>query len=571
MLFERLRPILLAAIAGLVGLAAPRPAQAHWCDDLWGSSYNLVIRPETDTVTVPASGSVDLRIWVQNNMGYPLVNFTLDAAASGYTISVSRQAPTVTNYLMPGEKLEYTLTIARDGGASVSIEEIEFYASFGEGDQSRLYGASGEHAMIRRADGGLFPAAAPGVGEGNYQAMQLRLAATADFGDLASGLDGLMQEYCAGRRSWDHSGTGGNPANCPDTTTTVCSSASVDDYGTLFDWTKAWAAQELMSRKSALGARAAVMRDRFVCGLDDPNLGFVTMAAFGLGYLGEDAGARAALEGLIDSGSADEQAVAKAALLLFGDPDDATAYHADVVAGLGSSNFRVEYACAAALGIVDQDDAAVTDHLIANARWTCAGGCDSASDDGRGFLAAHLLAVVAWDRRGWAVDAGDTGAVSFYNDETPSGNQAPNCTAAAVLPDEAVVPFDLALDASGCTDPDGDALTFQWRVPTSTTTEEVYDTSVAQHALAEPGNYTITLTVTDDDPEDPRETSRQFFVTALPEGSDPPGEPAETDALIGGCGCAAGDAPSGALLVLVAGVWLGLRRRPRAWPGVRPR
>lgn len=561
----------IAAACALTVCLAPAPAYAHWCDDLWGSSYNLVIRPETDTVTVPASGTVDLKIWVRNNMGYPLVNFTLDAAATGYNISVSRQAPTVANYLMPGENLEYTLTIERSGGADISIDEIEFFVSFGEGDQSRLYGNSGEVAMVRETSGDLFPAGAPGVGDGNSQALHMRLAATADFDNLGTGLDGLLQEYCAGRRSWDHSGTGGNPANCPDTSTTVCSTASAPSSTTKYDWQKLWSAEELMVRKAALGSRLAVLRQRFACGIDDPNLSFYTLAAFGLGYLGDDSGARAALEDVIASGSNAEATIAKAALLLFGNPADATAYHGDVVAGLSSGDFQVEYACAAALGIADEDDTAVTDHLLTNARWVCAADdCDTPGDNGRGFLAAHLLAVVAWDRRGWATGAADTGPVTFYGDEEPpSTNNPPNCTSATVSPGEAVVPFQITLDASGCTDPDGDNLSYQWRVPTSTTTEDVYETATAQHDFTEPGNFTITLTVTDDNPDGARETSRQFYVTALPEGSDPPDpdDPgADTGKIVGGCGCATGSGgtPGGtAALILMVGLglaWLGRRR-----------
>ena len=36
----------------------PLEARAHFCDDLWAGSYDLVVRPETDTVTLPASGAV---------------------------------------------------------------------------------------------------------------------------------------------------------------------------------------------------------------------------------------------------------------------------------------------------------------------------------------------------------------------------------------------------------------------------------------------------------------------------------------------------------------------------------
>ena len=60
-----------------------------------------------------------LVVWARNNMGYPLVNFNLSASAEGYDISISRSAPKVGTYLMPGEQLRHTLTISRSGGGVV--------------------------------------------------------------------------------------------------------------------------------------------------------------------------------------------------------------------------------------------------------------------------------------------------------------------------------------------------------------------------------------------------------------------------------------------------------------------
>ena len=37
------------------------PAWAHWCDDLWISSYNITVRPDSDTSPK--------EVYVQNNMG----------------------------------------------------------------------------------------------------------------------------------------------------------------------------------------------------------------------------------------------------------------------------------------------------------------------------------------------------------------------------------------------------------------------------------------------------------------------------------------------------------------------
>jgi MYXO-CTERM domain-containing protein len=393
----------------------PLQAQAHWCGDLWGSSYNLVVRPASDTVTVPASGSANLDIFVQNNMGYALPNFVLSAKGTA-NIPATRQTQKVANTLLPGEKAKYTLAISKSGGGDVGIGDITFSVSFGNSGQSGLYPMSpGKAVMIRKTDGSLVPAPPPaGIGTGNDQARQLQYSAVADFSNVDTGLDKLMSFYCAGRGSW-----GTNDASV---ITTACSGTATDctkanrslssGLGSKFDYTKLWAAGELAARKSALGARAATLRTRLQCGASDPNLTFSGFALMVLGYLGDDPGARTFLEGKV--GTTDLGKIAKAALYLFGTANDKSKYGADVIAGLTSSTKQVAAACAAALGIVDLDDARVSSVLIPMAKWD---EPDMVNDTS--FLAAHLLELAAWDRRGWAAQAADKGPVTFYEGGTP--------------------------------------------------------------------------------------------------------------------------------------------------------
>jgi hypothetical protein len=49
-------------------------ARAHWCDDMWISAYNIVVRPDSDTS--PKA------LYVQNTMGYQLPKFTMTATSS---------------------------------------------------------------------------------------------------------------------------------------------------------------------------------------------------------------------------------------------------------------------------------------------------------------------------------------------------------------------------------------------------------------------------------------------------------------------------------------------------------
>jgi hypothetical protein len=399
-------------------------SEAHWCNDLWGSAYNLVVRPETDTI----SGS-SLNVFVQNNMEYALPSFTLAATASGATIKVTRQTQKVSGTLLPGEKAKFTLAFS--GGSVSKVEDIDFSVSFGSSGQSNLYGDGGKAAMIKKNDGTLFPTGTPtGIGQGNGQATQLFNAAVADFGNTNDGLDKLLKLYCAGRASWSSGSASVISSNCPDASTTVCPTTKPGTTnGSKFDYMHLWSAGELAVRRSALGTRAGVLRARLQCGVNDANNGFAGFALMALGYLGEDSGARTFIEGKIGEGG-DIGTIAKAAIVLMGNAADLTKYQADLTAGTSNASIFVKAACAAALGIAAKDDAAVTNTLIPLAKWTE----PDTSDNGQAIYSAQLLNLVAWDRRGWAPGAGDTGAVSFYGESASGGGGSPGGTGGKIGP-----------------------------------------------------------------------------------------------------------------------------------------
>lgn len=411
-----LRAVIQIGVLFVLLLALAKPAAAHWCDCLWASAYNIVVRPEVDAVDVPASGEATLAIWVQNNMGYPLKNFSLDASASGY--SVSEQLDTNTRtvsspdpYLLPGEKARYLLRIAVDSASAGSMlaTQLDFSIGFGNGNAQDQYypTVGGGAAYMRLPDGTTYPAAAisdPGAGG---QAVHLGSGAIADFGDSPSGLDDLLNEYCVGRARW----------MCSSITDTNCGSRATGG-GSNYDYEHLWAAEFLAARKAGLAEdRKNTFRSRLICGYDDDTEAFWSQAIFMLGYLGENATARTFIEERVQNASGTELGVAKAALLLLGNQTDYTSYHADVVAGMSSGDQWVEIYSAAALGIVDSDNAAVASHLVTTARWEQ----PDAVNSGLAFTAAHLLDLVTWDRRGWATNAADTGCGGYYRgcDSTP--------------------------------------------------------------------------------------------------------------------------------------------------------
>jgi uncharacterized membrane protein YgcG len=424
MILHRLAPALTC-----LALLVPGEVQAHWCDDLWISNYNLVIRPVSDSVSVPSSGSATLDIFVQNNMGYPLKNFDLKATATGYTVKVTRQAPKVSGFLMPGEKLKHTLTISKSGGGNMTVADLSFSVTFGTGSQSARYpSGGGKAAMLQKADGSLVPAPPPPginpnnrVKDGIDQSAHLLFSSQADYSTLSSALDNLMKQYCVGRPGWDHNSYTGPTSNCSnvsDASTFKCATASPGNGTTKYDWQRLWSSMELAYRKSHLGDRLAPFRKGLQCGWNDNNFAFKSFAGFVLGYLGDDAGSRSFLEGIVSSGTADEKAVAKAALLMMG--GDASKYHADVDACASSSNVYVAAVCQSSLAIVDKNDAIVSSKLLPKISWTE----PDTSANGNGLFQAHLVALVAWDRRQWAPNAGDTGQVCFYENCSSSGSSS---------------------------------------------------------------------------------------------------------------------------------------------------
>ncbi len=387
-------------------------AQAHWCDDLWASSYNIVVKPDSDTSPK--------NIYVQNNMGYQLPNFKLTATGSGGAITLTAPTLKVPGTLMPGEKGTWKIA----SGSPAKIEDVTFSVSFGNSGESKCYPTKGANpVMIVKTDGTLYPAAPPpgldspvnpGCTGDLAQGRSLQYEAVADFEDVNAGLDSLLKLYCAGRGSFG-STDGVTMSNCKDSSSTSCPTTKpAAKTGSKYDYMHLWAAGELAARKSVLGARTAVLRARLQCGVNDADVGFAGYALFMLGYLGDDTTAKAFIQTQVSAGG-DMGTIGKAALYLMGD----TSQKADVQAGAqtSSNSTFVKAACAAALGIVDKDDATVSSVLIPLVKWN---EPDSASEDGQGMFAAHLLGLVAWDRRNWAPNGGDTGPVSFYGDTAPA-------------------------------------------------------------------------------------------------------------------------------------------------------
>ncbi|MEK7704801.1 MAG: PKD domain-containing protein [Myxococcota bacterium] len=414
--YSRVRGIVLVLLVA----SFPSVALAHWCDDLWASAYNIVVRPQSDTLDVPATGSATVDVWVQNNMGYALPNFELTADATGFAITLASAPSYRPGFLLPGEKLLHVMTVSRAGATpTLDVANVVFYVAFGDPGQDAAYGNNGTGVMVRKADGSLAPARpVANLDQSGMQSASLGASARADYGDATQAVSNLMAMFCAGRGSWVQAdGTpisaSGTPTYCANATTTVCPSR-VTRAHTKYDWAHLWDAHELAYRKSILTTtQLSTLRARLMCSWNDAEPGFEAFSLFVLGYLGDDATARTFLNARVSSGIALDASLAKAALMMMGTAPSAP----DLAAGLGSSDPFVAMTWAGARGVANGDDAAVRDVLLPLIAWIE----PDTTDRGQAMTAAHIANLVAWHRRGWAADAGGPdAAVTFYGTGTDS-------------------------------------------------------------------------------------------------------------------------------------------------------
>src|SRR5512138_2738465 len=155
MRFPRTGAVLL--VACVVSSAAP--AWAHWCDDLWASGYDIVVRPDSDTSPK--------ELYVENRWGYQLTNFKLTATtASGGSVTLT--PPTtlkVANTLLPGEKGTWKIA----SGNPAKIEDLVFDVRFGDtsGATAKQWGCypvlDADAVMVVKNDGKLFPDKISGI------------------------------------------------------------------------------------------------------------------------------------------------------------------------------------------------------------------------------------------------------------------------------------------------------------------------------------------------------------------------------------------------------------------------
>lgn len=394
---------LAAATVAAVILVGTTQTLAAWSEEIWNSGYNLVLRPASDTIT---GGSVD--VWVQNNTCAILPNFTLFVAGgTAARKTVTRGDHT---FLLPGENSRFTVTAAN----GTLVSSLKFTVHFGWHEEVKIYLEGATPVVIEDSKCKITPNTDPALDFAKDSIKNsLRYAAQVDFGlNTAEAMGLLLDAFCAGRATWTPGSKtptvkdGRNLAydnNCP--TASINAGANQVEFDGLFELV------HIAIRKAAIRPDLLPkLRSRLVCASKDPNDAFSAVTIFILGYLGEDAKARAFLEGLTTDSK--NGLAAKAALLVMGKADDSTKYMADVRAGMAGGKVQGAV-CMAATAIRAKDSTAAA-KLIDLSYWQDTDG------DPVPYTASHLLAIVAWDQKRWGPKASEGVKVSFYKDDQPS-------------------------------------------------------------------------------------------------------------------------------------------------------
>jgi MYXO-CTERM domain-containing protein len=392
---ETLGFVLAASVAMLGGTLSA--AHAAWTEEQWNSGYNIVVRVGSDTI----AGTVD--VWAQNNTGMPLPNFGLlveDGTATRKTVTRDDHG-----FLMPGENSHFVVTTK-----VTKASDLKLKTKFGWHAEAEAYG-TGSFVVIQDSTCAITPSTDPAQDFAKGTAVEncLRRTAEVDFGpDEVAAMGEVLDAYCAGRATWNVGSATPSAKDCRSVSYDTCPAAPTATTAAQMEFDGLWQAAQIAIRKAAIRTEwLPKLRSRLQCAAQDPMDTFSTVALFVLGYLGEDAKARAFLEAM--TSDAKRGVVAKAALLLMGKADDLTKYGADVRAGMAGSS-AASAACMAAMTIVAKEDAAAA-KLINLAYWT-----DPTSDPAP-FVASHFLAIAAWEQKHWGPKAKEGVAVTFYKDD----------------------------------------------------------------------------------------------------------------------------------------------------------
>jgi hypothetical protein len=380
--------VLLVLAVGLA-LAIPADTYAHWCSNIYQTYARIVVKPERQTINIPVGQTGELKVRVRNNFPYGLQCIQLRAnSPSGLTVTVSpTEAEARNKVIYAGQEATFTLSITRTAAGSDDVSALNLEVN------PRVETISGWRGMSDwYTDQNPDPAdLRNNIQNSPQQSLCLLNANLADIAGCSSceteGVNGLMDLW--GSISGDFE----------------------DTWGHQFVRAGQQLAIRLKFRNFNNPSRSTVVQS-LIDGMDfnfDIARG---TAAFFAAYGGDDTGVASRIQTMATSDSSTTaQRMAKAAQLLLGENTSA-----DVTACMndGGEESRARMACAAALGIMGDDDPVVN---FLMPRVSIGSGTDYPK-----LYGSYLLQLVVYSRRG---GPDGVGPVSFLDEDVVEDNTAP--------------------------------------------------------------------------------------------------------------------------------------------------
>jgi hypothetical protein len=383
---------LLLALAIGLALALPADTYAHWCSNIYRTYARIVVKPERQNINVPDGQTGELKVRVRNNFPYTMQHIQMRAnppAELDVTISPTEaEAENVQVYT--GQEVTFTLTITRNGSGSDDVSslglevrpEVEGFSDWRDMGDWWVDQAPSE-SDVRNS-----------IANSASQSRALLNACLADLPSCPScELDGVNQLIGMwGAIDGDFDNTSGGQYMRAGQALAIRL-----QFRNFNDPPRADAVQALVDTMSS--ASLDISRGT---------------AAFFAAYGGSDAAAVSAIQTVANSDpSSTAQRMAKAAQLILGEDTNA-----DVNACLndGGENTKARAVCAAALGIMGDDDP-VTNFLMPQVP-------DGNYDDSNytKLYVSYMLNLVVFSRRGGPEGVNE---VSFLDEEVVVDDTAP--------------------------------------------------------------------------------------------------------------------------------------------------
>jgi hypothetical protein len=379
-----------AVILLLLGLwLSPGKTPAHWCHDIYQDFARIVVKPERQTIDVPVGGSGTLKVRVRNNFPYGLRHILLRATPpAGLQVTVSpSQAEARDRTVYSGQEVTFTLTIQRSASgsndvAALNLEvlpEVEDVASWRGMDDWWVAQHPAESEVRNR------------IQTNPMQSHSLLYATLADLPNCSS-----------------------------------CEADGVSELLNLFDqltnnldsqWPQIFLraghqlAVRLRFRNFNNPSRSTVV-SRLLARTQSGDDLVRSMAAFFLGYGGNDSGVLQRLQQMASSDSSESaKCGARAGLLMLGENRTS-----EVTSCMNSNSVdeRIRLSCAAALGIMG-DDNPVVNFLMPQVST----GTGTSYNK---LVGSYFLQLVVLVRRGGPEGQGQ---VSFLEEEQPADSVPP--------------------------------------------------------------------------------------------------------------------------------------------------